>query len=148
MTRPRKNPSTSAIRSRIFRSRGVCLTTRPTKRHQHVCTRGNMNHEQQRAARGCEGSNPQMITKCHTPAWKLKLLLRLNQHCTTYNWVEPPGRYHLPSKVSWQFYIGSGKSQEPIVPANCAPPTVAPMPVNGWLATYWSRSRSRQTEES
>ena len=29
------------------------------------------------------------------------------------------------------FKIGSGKSQEPTVPANCAPPTVAPMPVNG-----------------
>ena len=38
------------------------------------------------------------------------------------SWVEPPGRYHRPSKVNWQFQIGSGKSQEPIVPANCAPP--------------------------
>ena len=70
-----------------------------------------------------------------------------DQHHHSYfpktNWVEPPERYHRPSKVRWQLWIGSGKSQYPIVPANCSPPTVAPLPVNGWLATYWSRSRSR-----
>ena len=56
-----------------------------------------------------------------------EFLIVLNFLVTTWN--------HMDDTIVHQKSIDSFKSalaesQEPIVPANCAPPTVAPMPVN------------------
>ena len=44
---------------------------------------------------------------------------------------------HQKSIDSFKSALAKARSQ--IVPANCAPPTITPMPVNGWLVMYWSR---------